>query len=185
MTWGSVTELCYKTWAWFFWCCLWIKESMAINERMFSLGGIVTFLLSLFILIWSQISWIPSRYRSQFTFPWVWLLKSFSQSSAISNYFLLPLRSSICRFLIRFSLNTRVFIEIIYLRLCSVWIKDSNGDKEKKIPGRRKLFNLFIFNRFMPIIFRLVIRYHCCHFHIYPFFFTSCSGFSLDQQTPD
>ena len=63
------------------WCCLWIKESMATNEKMFSLVGVIVFLLSLFILIWSQISWIPSRYRSQFIFPWVWLLKSFTTGS--------------------------------------------------------------------------------------------------------
>ena len=92
----------------------------------------------------------------------------FSQSSAISNY-----DDSICRFVIRFSLNTRVFIEVIYLHLCSVWIKNSNGDKEKKIPGKRKLFNSFILYRFMPIIFRLVIRYDCCHFHIYPLSYLS------------
>ena len=72
MTWGSVTELCYKTWVCSLWCSLWIIESMATNERMFSLEGVILFLLSLFILIWSRISWIL-HYRTPIVFPWVCL----------------------------------------------------------------------------------------------------------------
>ena len=173
MTWGSVTELCYKTWVCSLGCSLWIIESMATNERMFSLEGVILFLLSLFILIWSRISWIL-HYRTPIVFPWVCLFNHLlTVLSELRHFELFFASFELSFFNLFFPLNTRVFIEIIYLHLCSVWIKDSNGDKEKKILGRRKLFNLFIFYRFNSIIFRLVIPYNCFHFHIYPLSYLS------------
>ena len=47
-------------------------------------------------------------------------------------------------------------------------IKDSNDNKKEVTEGGRCLICSFPIGLFVPIIFRLVIPYHCCHIHIYP-----------------